>query len=125
MITQPAQRPVSHAHAPQRTRGRSFAFDSALTFDVTELDLTDNLYFPSGGGIFGPSLTFALAIRNSSHSYNRRRRNFAVCAAFACCARRAPGLPVLCDRKAHISVINALALLGLEPVWFNAGALRA
>ncbi len=99
-------------------------FDSALTFDVTELDLTDNLYSPSGGGIFRAELDFLRSLYGTAATViTAGGATSAVCAAFACCARRAPGLPVLCDRKAHISVINALALLGLEPVWFNAGAL--
>jgi arginine decarboxylase len=101
----------------------SLPFDAALPFDVTELDPTDNLYDPSENGVFRAELDFMRTFYGTAATVlTAGGATAALCAAFACCARRAPGLPVLCDRKAHISVINALALLGIEPIWFDAGS---
>ena len=99
-------------------------FGSALPFDVTELEATDNLYSPAPDGVFREELDFMRSVYGTEATVlTAGGATSAIFAAFACCARRFPGRPVLCDRKAHLSVINALALTGLEPVWFDAGAV--
>ena len=99
-------------------------FDMALPYDVTELDATDNLYAPAPDGVFRAELDFMRSVYGTAATIiTAGGATAAICAAVACCARRSPGLSMLCDRKAHISVINALALTGVEPVWFDAGAV--
>lgn len=99
-------------------------FDSALPYDVTELEYTDNLYTPSPNGIFRDEINFLKSLYGTAATLlTAGGATSAVFAALAACARRAPGLPVLCDRKAHLSVIHALALLGLEPIWLDAGTV--
>lgn len=121
-----ASQAAARFHMPgHKGRGDpSLPFYSALPFDVTELDATDNLYAPADDGVFRTELDFLRELYGTAATLvTAGGATSAVCAAFACCTRHAPGLPVLCDRKAHLSVINALALLGMDPVWFDAGTV--
>lgn len=119
-----AEHTTTRFHMPgHKGRGSgTLPFEAALPFDVTELESTDNLYAPAQNGPFRAELDFIRSVYGTGATVlTAGGATAAICAAFACCARKSPGLPVLCDRKAHLSVINALALTGTEPVWFDAG----
>lgn len=89
-------------------------------FDITELDCTDNLYDPAPDGPVERSERLASELFHTSHTvFSAGGATAAIFAAIilCCCGVKQPR--VLCDRRAHRSVINALAVCGASPVWFD------
>lgn len=93
-------------------------FDCALPYDVTELPETDDLYRPSKEGgiersekraaeIFGADITI----------YSAGGATLALQAAIAAVRRKRSGV-YLCSRDVHMSIVNALALCDIQPLWF-------
>lgn len=86
----------------------------ALRFDVTELPETDSL-FDAAGGILE-------AERRAARLYGSRETLFSAGGSSLCIQAMlrmaAPqGGRVVCARNVHRAAVNAMALLGLEPVW--------
>lgn len=106
--------------------------------DVTELFFTDNLYHPDGETGFvhdlerrvsecffkngdtdcviscgGATLLIQASILHILREYNKKNRG-------------SGQRYMLCDRNSHMSLINALALCSIEPVWFfDVGEINA
>lgn len=89
-------------------------FGDALRFDVTELPETDSL-FDAAGGILE-------AERAAARLYAARETLFSAGGSSLCIQAMLrlavpEGGRVVCARNAHRAAVNAMALLGLEPVW--------
>ncbi len=96
-----------------RFMGRLFS-KKQLYYDVTELDETDNLHLPKGpilraqnqaAQAFGAKHTFFLVNGSTAGIY----------AMIGACCRA--GDSIIVDRGCHISVINAVILFGLKPIY--------
>lgn len=97
-------------------------FGAALSFDVTEAEGLDSLYDASG-----PILA---AERRAAALFGARDTIFSASGATLCIQTMLAlvsggGGKIVCARNVHRSTVNAMALLGLEPVWvwprFEAG----
>lgn len=89
-------------------------FGNALAFDVTELPETDNLFDDEG-----PILE---AERLAARIYGTQDTLFSVGGSTLCIQAmlrliQKDGGKVICARNVHRAAVNAMALLGLEPVW--------
>lgn len=92
----------------------SGVFGNALGFDVTELPETDNLFESSG--------TFLEAERLAAELYGTRETLFSAGGSTLCIQAMLrlvsnSGGKIICARNVHRAAVNAMALLGLEPVW--------
>ncbi|MFA6948879.1 MAG: hypothetical protein WCQ72_07845, partial [Eubacteriales bacterium] len=89
-------------------------------YDITELDCTDNLYAPAQNGAVEQSERLAAELFHTAHTvFSAGGATAALFAAIILCCegRREPR--ILCDRRAHRSVINAFAVCGVSPIWFD------
>lgn len=89
-------------------------FGQALGFDVTELPETDNLFADEGAILEAEKL--------ASEFYGCRQTLFSAGGSTLCIQAMLrlvskDGGKVICARNIHRSVVNTMALLGLEPVW--------
>ncbi|MFO7160124.1 MAG: aminotransferase class V-fold PLP-dependent enzyme [[Clostridium] cellulosi] len=89
-------------------------FGQALGFDVTELPETDNLFENEGAILEAEKLAAAF--------YGCRETLFSAGGSTLCIQAMLrlvskDGGKVICARNIHRSVVNTMALLGLEPVW--------
>ncbi|MCL2518672.1 MAG: hypothetical protein FWF15_08925 [Oscillospiraceae bacterium] len=85
-------------------------------FDVTELKDTDNLYDPQKDGIVYQSFEYAKSIYKTANTiFSAGGATLALQAAIATVVKR--GKRIICDRKCHKSVVNAMILCGVEPIW--------
>ena len=92
-------------------------FDDIYGYDVTELEQTGNLYTPEGGA--ESSLRFAAELYGTRATvYSAGGATLCIQAALAAAMLRSGGKKVMCGRNCHLSALNAMALLGLDPVWF-------
>ncbi|AGC68230.1 arginine decarboxylase SpeA [Thermoclostridium stercorarium subsp. stercorarium DSM 8532] len=104
-------------HMPGHKQGKGFDArfkDNLLEFDLTELPGLDNFHRPEGAisesmditaKVFGARKSFFLVNGSTSGIH----------AAFLSCFKR--GDEVLVNRNCHISVIHALMLFGIKPVF--------
>jgi len=93
--------------------------DSILPYDLTELPFTDDLFRPEPQGAVESSENFVSGIFGSSVSvYSVGGATLALQAAIAAVKRKKNGC-FLCSRRVHMSIINALALCGIQPVWYD------
>lgn len=104
-------------HMPGHKQGRGFPqlfHDLLIEMDVTEVDGTDNLAHPTG--------IIADAQRCAARAFGSRHTFFLTQGAtignhamiLATCR---PGHKLMVPRNVHVSVINAMMLYGVEPVW--------
>lgn len=89
-------------------------FGEALRFDLTELPETDSL-FEASGVIFEAERAAAEAFGTKETLLSAGGSTLCIQAMLRLASTR--GKKVLMARNAHISAVNALCLLGLEPVW--------
>ncbi|MCI1953028.1 MAG: amino acid decarboxylase [Clostridiales bacterium] len=110
------RRHLSLGRSSFHTPGHKNAFlpKDLLSLDLTELPDTDSLY-----DACGPILE---AEQNAAHLFGAKRTLFSTDGCTLCiqtmlhlaCPEKGK---VLCSRRIHRSAVNAMALLGLEPVW--------
>ena len=106
-------------HIPGHKSGRglgAYFIKNAIKLDLTELDGTDNLQNPTGilksaqdfcAGIFGANKTYFLTGGSS----------LGLRAAILGCTN--PGDKLLVDRTCHRSVLSAITLGGIEPIFIS------
>lgn len=101
-------------HMPGHKGVAPFGTEDLYHLDTTEIDRTEDLYHP------GPMIT---AAQNAYAAYAGAGAalflsNGSTCGIHAMLSLYThPGDTVILPRNAHVSAINACALLGLEPVW--------
>lgn len=89
-------------------------FGDALKFDVTELPETDNLFDDKGAILKAEKL--------AAKFYKTRETLFSAGGSTLCIQAMLRlvsncGGKIICARNVHRAAVNAMALLGLEPVW--------
>jgi len=94
-----------------------------LPYDVTEIDATDDLLSPKYSIL--ESEGKCAAMYGSEWSFFSCQ-GATLCLQTAVCAsyrlKKQMGVPsptFLCDRMCHKSIVNAMAVLGIEPMWFD------
>lgn len=89
-------------------------FGDALSFDVTELPETDSLFEDDGAILSAEKLAArAYGVRDTLFSAG----GSTLCIQAMLRAATLGGGRVICARNVHRSAVNALALLGVEPIW--------
>lgn len=89
-------------------------FGDAMRFDVTEIPGTDSLYDAAGPILEAERLAASLfGVRETLLSAS----GASLCIQTMLRLVAGRGQKVLCARNLHRSAVNAMALLGLEPVW--------
>ena len=91
------------------------ALSPALPFDVTELPPTGDLL--TGEGPFAAAYDRADQLYGGTTVFSTGGATLALQAALFLATRRGVKKKVLVDRRCHKSVLMAIVLLGLEPVW--------
>ncbi|MEB3205333.1 MAG: hypothetical protein VKP57_11620 [Candidatus Sericytochromatia bacterium] len=111
------QTPVHQGHPAWRERWPDWA-----SADVTENEATDDLGWPEGP-LQEARLALARHFGARASWFSVGGATLAQQAAFwalaITLARRGRPPAVLVDQNAHVSVLRAMALAGLEPVWFG------
>ena len=121
-------------HMPGHKGRPEYALDYAL--DVTELFFTDNLYDPSPEVNLINSLEDRIA-RCFFGAKSAGVRSFISCSGATLCIQGATlalielhrrrfnihstDLYMICDRASHVSLVNAMYLLGVKPLWVYPG----
>jgi arginine decarboxylase len=109
---------LSHFHTPghKATNSSPFydVFGDALAFDVTELPQTDSLYDAE-------SVIFQAESAAASH-FGVKHTLFSAGGATLCIQAmmrltQKRGNKLICARNVHRTAINAMALLGINPIW--------
>jgi len=109
-------RPLEKALFDFSAKSDSRFFMPALTFDVTELEATGNLYQDSG--IIADSEREAAAVAGvPALLYSAGGSTLCIQALFAEFFHENDR--ILCARSSHKAAIHAMGLLGLEPVWIS------
>ncbi len=101
-------------HMPGHKGRNAFLPESVLTYDVTELPGTDNLYMPSGVIEESQKLN-APAMDAGACFYLVNGSSIGVQASLLAAAE--PGEKVLFARDFHLSAVNGIALAGIKPVF--------
>lgn len=97
-------------------------FDCVLPYDITELRGTDNLYNPDENGGVTASFEKAKGLFGTYNTlFSVAGATLALQTAITAVIRRSGSRKIVCDRRCHISVVNAFALTGAEPLWFFSG----
>ena len=110
-------------HMPSH-KGKSIGsfLDPILPYDVTEVDMTDDLFRPKeNGGVIASFRKASKIFGTANTVYSAAGATLCLQAALCAALRKTDQRIVVCDRRAHMSVVNALALLGAEPRWFFPG----
>jgi len=105
-------------HMPGHKGGNSpldALFGSSLLFDVTELPETDSL-FDACGAILAAEKLAAEAFGAKSSVFSAGGATLCIQAMLRLVSQKG-GLKVICGRNLHRSAVNAMSLLGIEPVW--------
>lgn len=89
-------------------------FGNTLKFDVTELPETDNL-FDDTGAILKAEKLAAKFYRTRETLFSAGGSTLCIQAMLRLVSNR--GNKIICARNIHRAAVNAMALLGLEPVW--------
>lgn len=101
-------------HMPGHKRNPAFVMENPYSFDVTEVEGTDNLHHPTG--IIRQEMEKLKEIHGTQNTYPLV--NGSTCgilaAVSACCHR---GDTVVVARNCHQSVYHAIELLGLHPLY--------
>jgi len=110
-------------HMPSHKGKNTGSFlDPILTYDVTELDMTDDFFRPKeDGGVLASFRRASSMFGTANTVYSAGGATLCLQTALCAALRKSSSRTVVCDRRAHMSVINALALLGAEPRWFFPG----
>lgn len=108
------ERDASRFHIPGHKGFRDELFGSVARYDVTEVEGTDSLYEADGAikkveeafaGIYGAKRTLLSAGGST------------LCIQTMLALTAKPGGKVIISRSSHTSAVNAMALLGLTPLW--------
>lgn len=86
----------------------------AALYDITEVAGADSLY-ESAGAIAQTEARYAALYGTAGTLLSAGGSTLCIQAMLALAAR--PGAQIICARGAHTAAINAMALLGLTPVW--------
>jgi arginine decarboxylase len=89
-------------------------FGEVLRFDVTELPETDNL-FEDTGAILEAEKLAARVYGTNTTVFSAGGSTLCIQAMLRLTAKG--GGKIICARNVHRSAVNAMALLGIEPVW--------
>lgn len=101
-------------HMPGHKRNPGFEMDNPYSWDVTEVEGTDNLYHPQG--IIKKELDRLRELYKTQDSYMLVNGSTGgILTAIAACCRR--GDHILVGRNCHRAVYNAIYLLELNPVY--------
>lgn len=109
---------IEKRRAPFHTPGHKGAFfkEDFFDLDLTEMPDTDTLYCPSGA-ILEAERAAARLYGAKGTLFSAGGGTLAVQAMLRLAMPR--GGRLLCSRRVHVSAVNAMALLGIEPVWIE------
>ena len=90
-----------------------------LPYDLTELCDTDNLYDPEPDGGIRQMMEFAKQIYGTANTiFSAGGATLCIQTAIMSVVRKY-GKRIICDRRCHKSVINAIILCDAEPIWID------
>lgn len=101
-------------HMPGHKRNASFFMDNPYSWDVTEVEGTDNLHHPEGI-LKWESERLRKRYKTLDSYFLVNGSTCGILASIAACCRR--GDKILVARNCHRSVYHAMFLFGLEPVY--------
>ena len=94
--------------------------NNLLPYDLTELDETDNLYDPLPDGGIRQMINFMKSYYGTANTILSAGGATLCIQTAVMSAIRVSGCNlVICDRRCHKSVINALILCNAEPIWVD------
>lgn len=119
-VTEYIERDTARFHMPGhkglglRASAEKIPFSDAYRFDITEVTGADSLY-EAKGCIAETEKAYAAAYGAKRSMLSAGGSTLCIQTMLALAAK--PGAKVVAGRNLHVSAINAMALLGLEPVW--------
>lgn len=113
-VTQYTQAKKSRFHTPGHKGIPLAPFGEIMGYDVTELPETDSLY-EACAAIAETEAHYSNLYATQSTLLSAGGSTLCIQTMLALVAK--PGAKIICGRGLHTSAVNAMALLGLEPVW--------
>lgn len=107
----------SRLHMPGHKGMLPSPLTEAASFDLTELPLTDSLY-EADGCLRETERRFSRLYHTADSLLSAGGSTLCIQAMLAMAAR---GKKIICDRNLHISALNAMGLLDIEPIWVQGG----
>jgi arginine decarboxylase len=112
------QQNLSRFHTPGHKAAHNWpfynVFGDVLAFDVTELPQTDSLY-EAGGAIYQAEAAAAAHFGVKHTLFSAGGASLCIWAMLRLAQKR--GNKLICARNVHRSAVNAMSLLGMNPIW--------
>lgn len=104
----------SRLHMPGHKGEPVFPVGEGAAYDLTEINGTDSLY-EADGAISQSEKRYCDLYGSAATFFSAGGSTLCIQTMLALVAK--PGAKIICERGVHISAVNAMALLGIEPVW--------
>jgi len=98
--------------------------NNLLPYDLTELKETDNLYDPEPDGGIRQMMSFAKSVYGTANTiFSAGGATLCIQTAIMSVIRTYGRNRIICDRRCHKSVINAMILCDAEPIWVDVNSV--